>query len=166
MGKTRPGSSSGGAGGGLNSRRYVYLMVGYYIAMLLIRSTTGKTEFAAASPNTGNGPGHGGHDADIISSVNHNAINSYEVVEDSVPADDVKADGTHGEHIGSNGKRHESHGIQITKVDFEHVETPFIIGLWILCASLAKIGKFIFFPSFHFVHMSGQNNGMFHLPLA
>lgn len=31
----------------------------------------------------------------------------------------------------------------VIQVSFHRVETPFIIGLWIFCASLAKIGKFI-----------------------
>lgn len=32
----------------------------------------------------------------------------------------------------------------VAAVEFHRVETPFIIGLWIFCASLAKIGKLIF----------------------
>ncbi|GJQ82770.1 hypothetical protein Trydic_g21007 [Trypoxylus dichotomus] len=30
---------------------------------------------------------------------------------------------------------------QVASVSFQPVKTPFIIGLWIFCASLAKIGK-------------------------
>lgn len=30
---------------------------------------------------------------------------------------------------------------QILHVEFERVKTPFIIGIWIVCASLAKIGE-------------------------
>ena len=30
----------------------------------------------------------------------------------------------------------------ITQTDFERVQTPFIIGIWILSASIAKIGEF------------------------
>lgn len=30
---------------------------------------------------------------------------------------------------------------QVASVSFQRVKTPFIIGLWIFCASLAKIGK-------------------------
>lgn len=29
----------------------------------------------------------------------------------------------------------------VAVIDFERVQTPFIIGLWIFCASLGKIGK-------------------------
>lgn len=34
---------------------------------------------------------------------------------------------------------------EVMKVEFHRVETPFIIGLWIFCASLSKIGEFITF---------------------
>lgn len=34
----------------------------------------------------------------------------------------------------------------VISVSFHRVETPFIIGLWIFCASLAKIGKLSIFP--------------------
>lgn len=33
---------------------------------------------------------------------------------------------------------------QISSIDFDRVSTPFIIGLWILSASIAKICKFVF----------------------
>lgn len=36
------------------------------------------------------------------------------------------------------------HGVErypITTIDFSRVETPFIIGIWILFASIAKIGE-------------------------
>ncbi|CAB0012794.1 unnamed protein product [Nesidiocoris tenuis] len=39
----------------------------------------------------------------------------------------------------------ESHPIkryEVMTIEFARVETPFIIGLWIFCSSLAKIGKF------------------------
>ena len=41
------------------------------------------------------------------------------------------------------GERHGEgeEGYQIFKMDFERVELPFIIALWILVASLAKVGK-------------------------
>lgn len=32
----------------------------------------------------------------------------------------------------------------VASVSFQRVETPFIIGLWIFCASLAKIGEFVY----------------------
>lgn len=35
----------------------------------------------------------------------------------------------------------------VISVSFHRVETPFIIGLWIFCASLAKIGKLTLFAT-------------------
>ncbi|XP_059474153.1 Na(+)/H(+) exchanger protein 2-like isoform X2 [Neocloeon triangulifer] len=37
-------------------------------------------------------------------------------------------------------KEHQVHRYPVASVEFARVETPFIIGLWIFCASLAKIG--------------------------
>lgn len=39
------------------------------------------------------------------------------------------------------GVEHEIHRYPITTTDFSRVETPFIIGVWILFASIAKIGE-------------------------
>lgn len=43
----------------------------------------------------------------------------------------------HDEHNGG----HKVERYPVTTVDFSRVETPFIIGIWILFASIAKIGK-------------------------
>lgn len=42
-----------------------------------------------------------------------------------------------GDHKSAN----HSEGFSIFHVDFERVEIPFIIGVWILSASIAKIGE-------------------------
>lgn len=47
------------------------------------------------------------------------------------------------EHAGEHGAGHEVERYPVTTVDFSRVETPFIIGIWILFASIAKIGKSI-----------------------
>ena len=39
---------------------------------------------------------------------------------------------------------HEKHEYHVFHVDFERVEVPFIIALWIFVSSLAKIGKKLF----------------------
>lgn len=52
-------------------------------------------------------------------------------------------------HVSSAGAEHESqkHGkntserYRIISFDFQHVEVPYVICLWILLASVAKIGK-------------------------
>ena len=45
----------------------------------------------------------------------------------------------HAEHEEGGG--HSVERYPITTIDFSRVETPFIIGIWILFASIAKIGE-------------------------
>lgn len=40
-----------------------------------------------------------------------------------------------------NGAHHDHESYPIVLVDFTRVQTPLIIGIWILSASIAKIGK-------------------------
>lgn len=51
-------------------------------------------------------------------------------------------DGHATDEEGGHGG-HEVERYPVTTVDFSRVETPFIIGIWILFASIAKIGKSI-----------------------
>lgn len=44
--------------------------------------------------------------------------------------------------VGAHGEGHVVERYPITTTDFSRVETPFIIGVWILFASIAKIGEF------------------------
>jgi hypothetical protein len=46
----------------------------------------------------------------------------------------------HGEEV-HDGTHHAPERYPVTTVDFGRVETPFIIGIWILFASIAKIGE-------------------------
>jgi hypothetical protein len=66
-------------------------------------------------------------------------------------------DAEHGEHAAAAGG-HGGHKVPdrypVTSVDFLRVETPFIIGIWILFASIAKIGEFKSVPCSH-SHTSG-----------
>jgi hypothetical protein len=49
---------------------------------------------------------------------------------------------TGGDHeTGEHGEGHVHQNYPITTIDFSRVETPFIIGVWILFASVAKIGE-------------------------
>lgn len=45
---------------------------------------------------------------------------------------------------------------QVASVSFHRVKTPFIIGLWIFCASLAKIGKKNLFFVYYYVKIAGH----------
>lgn len=40
-----------------------------------------------------------------------------------------------------HGEGHEVNRYPVAQVEFSRVETPFVIGVWILSASIAKIGK-------------------------
>lgn len=58
----------------------------------------------------------------------------------------------HDEHGLVERYHNETHVIvryQISSIDFDRVSTPFIIGLWILSASIAKICK-LFLIAFNF----------------
>ncbi|XP_052866814.1 sodium/hydrogen exchanger 3 [Anopheles cruzii] len=59
-------------------------------------------------------------------------------------ASTVPSDGGHGEldpHAdGEGGGGHMVERYPVSQVDFSRVETPFVIGVWILSASIAKIG--------------------------
>lgn len=44
------------------------------------------------------------------------------------------------EDAESEGGHHDRY--PLAQVEFDRVKTPFIIGVWILSASIAKIGKF------------------------
>ena len=57
---------------------------------------------------------------------------------------------SHGHHAGGEGNKqghghheggHEEAHFSVFHVNFEHVEVPFIIALWIFVSSLAKVGK-------------------------
>ncbi len=48
---------------------------------------------------------------------------------------------TEGEEGGEGGEEEEIPEYEVFHVDFEHVQLPFIISLWIFVSSLAKIGE-------------------------
>jgi sodium/hydrogen exchanger-like protein 3 len=52
--------------------------------------------------------------------------------------DDIHASDHDTKHNGEG----ESKRYPVASVEFARVETPFIIGVWIFCASLAKIGEY------------------------
>ncbi|XP_008479368.1 uncharacterized protein LOC103516185 [Diaphorina citri] len=50
----------------------------------------------------------------------------------------------HYGHLNSNHNREAVRRYRVADIEFHRVETPFIIAVWILSASLAKIGEFLF----------------------
>ena len=57
---------------------------------------------------------------------------------DSMHDTDVHASDSDTKHSGDG----DSKRYPVASVEFVRVETPFIIGVWIFCASLAKIGEY------------------------
>ena len=51
------------------------------------------------------------------------------------------AAGEENHDVGAHDDGHKVDHYPVTTVDFARVETPFIIGVWILFASIAKIGE-------------------------
>ena len=56
-------------------------------------------------------------------------------------ASDGSAAHREGEEGGGHEGEEEHHGYQVFHVDFDYVQVPFIISLWIFVSSLAKVGK-------------------------
>lgn len=66
------------------------------------------------------------------------------IQQDHHSAKSVQSSNTEGHATEEGGHgEHEVERYPVTTVDFSRVETPFIIGIWILFASIAKIGKLI-----------------------
>ncbi|KAM7353001.1 na[+]/H[+] hydrogen exchanger 2 isoform 24-T26 [Cochliomyia hominivorax] len=81
---------------------------------------------------------------------------SGEFSSSSQPAsqNDVHHHGTHNgiqlSRADDDGESHHLDRYPLAQVDFKHVKTPFIIGVWILSASIAKIG-FHMTPKLHLI---------------
>ena len=65
---------------------------------------------------------------------------------DSVEGKDHQKEGDHsaeggGDHSAGGEGDHSGGGVHVFIADFSRVQIPFIIGMWIFCASLAKIGN-------------------------
>ena len=60
-------------------------------------------------------------------------------------------------HYGASGHHGDTPEYHVFHVEFERVEIPFIIALWIFVSSLAKIGKYLA-TEFCFHEMSVQCN--------
>lgn len=117
----------------LNPRRYFWLVVGYYLCAVYIQQSAGKSDTFPSG--------------DFSSDFQLGTIGFNKQPAELLPGE-LSGTSHQDLHQSTEGGGHESsegeHGIKVIKVDFEEVETPFIIALWIFCASLAKIGKFDF----------------------
>ena len=49
----------------------------------------------------------------------------------------------HGDDHGHEGERH--HGIHLASWNFDHVQGPLIIAVFLLTAGIAKLGKYLYF---------------------
>lgn len=62
-----------------------------------------------------------------------------------VSKSDHFSDGSEGGGHGGEGGDGSDERYPLAVIDFERVQTPFIIGLWIFCACLGKIGELFCF---------------------
>uniref|UniRef100_A0A182LZR8 Uncharacterized protein n=1 Tax=Anopheles culicifacies TaxID=139723 RepID=A0A182LZR8_9DIPT len=73
------------------------------------------------------------------------------IIASTSPSSDVGGDHSDGMTVGhgkagegEHGDEHNYERYPVSQVEFSRVETPFVIGVWILSASIAKIGKYPF----------------------
>ena len=57
------------------------------------------------------------------------------------PATNTTEHSNHGDKAGSHGKG-QAHGIHLVSWNFDKVQAPFIIAVFLLTAGIAKLGKF------------------------
>lgn len=75
------------------------------------------------------------------------ALQTNAIAPEPTPSDKPKEIDTHrppimiSAHDDEDPYAHRPERYPLSQVDFDRVKTPFIIGIWILSASIAKIGK-------------------------
>jgi len=55
---------------------------------------------------------------------------------------DDAANGSHGDEADDNDTHHEAHGVSVVHLQFEYVEQPLILTLFLVHVVLIKIGWF------------------------
>lgn len=71
------------------------------------------------------------------------------LVASSASSHSSSANNSFSKYIATMKPKHDkvSEGIKVAKWDFSRVQTPFVVCIWILLASIAKIGMKKLFPS-------------------
>jgi hypothetical protein len=110
-------------------------------------------DYANADAGGGGGVGGDGAVEDAYSSPSSSLGRSPTTLGDHGGSEDSshRSPGSHSMHAtghvpaSDSDMSHEGHSERypVVVVEYTRVETPFIIGVWIFCASLAKIGEYI-----------------------
>ncbi|XP_055920108.1 uncharacterized protein LOC129951805 isoform X6 [Eupeodes corollae] len=113
------------------NRGFICLLVSYIWICCFVSSIE-------ARPNLSNALNSGGSETTVAVTESATSTSSF-----GTPTTTLD----HGEHgdgktypLASHGDHHEPLRYPVSQVDFDRVKTPFIIGIWILSASIAKIG--------------------------
>lgn len=119
-------------------KRYHFILLVLLIVLLF------QIEYVNARPNATNSLyGVEIKTSESIHTLEASLDSSSSKQHDSAPTHDNAAVNNHADHGNEGHEGHEGHAVErypVTTVDFVRVETPFIIGIWILFASIAKIG--------------------------
>lgn len=126
------------------SRRACRLYVLVLVLFTGVGLCTNKPPNHASDTLTHSQPDHDSLPADLNMLHQEGAVTIGSVDDDRV-AEDVDTTTSEtpvAEDVGVVRKK-EVQRYPVASVSFHRVETPFIIGMWIFCASLAKIGMYI-----------------------
>lgn len=122
--------------------KHSWSMIGILTALLLVTltSTNGRSlsgDIAIINPQVG-------HSVITADAANPSAnvagtSNPCVTTDGALVTSETQPD--HYDHLNANHKQEGIKRYRVAAIEFARVETPFIIALWILCASLAKIGE-------------------------
>lgn len=71
--------------------------------------------------------------------------NQFVVYVDSKPVNNTNQNTSNHNGSEKNEPHRHEQKIKVAKLDFEHIARPFIITVWVLLATLLKVGTFIGF---------------------
>ncbi|KAK9707796.1 hypothetical protein QE152_g27609 [Popillia japonica] len=110
------------------------------MAMLLFLTVVGLTAGSPYSTNTRPQPDHQPIPEDYNRNRPYDGVDFGPMGPSSSSTDSSSSTSSSGARSKDDEPK-KPQRIQVASVSFQRVKTPFIIGLWIFCASLAKIGK-------------------------